>query len=59
MHNMIMKVCISPLEKGEAENDCHLFYNGTKGKGFATVNPLNPNLTVNVNTSAEHMAHAE
>ena len=59
MHNTIMKVRISPLEKGEAENDRHLFYDGAKGKGFATVNPLNPDLTVNVNASAERAAHAE
>ena len=40
LYNSIMKVRISTLEKAEAEDAGHLFYDGAKGKGDAVINPF-------------------
>ena len=37
-----MKIRVSTLEKGEAEDACHLFYDGAKGNGNAVINPFDP-----------------
>ena len=59
LYNKIIKIHISMLEKGEAEDACHLFYDGAKGNGNAVVNPFDLDKAVHVNTKVEHAAHAE
>ena len=59
LYNKIMKVCVSALEKGEAADACHLFYNGAKGHGNAVLNPFDLDKAVHVNTKVERTAHAD
>ena len=59
LYNKIMKVRVSALEKGEAEDACHLFYDGAKGRGNAIIDPLDPAKAVHVNAKVERAAHAD
>ena len=59
LYNKIMKVRVSALEKGEATDACHLFYDGAKGCGNAVIDPLDLAKAVHVNTKVERAAHAD
>ena len=53
LYSSIMKIRISTLEKGEAEDACHLFYDAAKGRGNAIIDPLDPDKAAHVNAKVE------
>ena len=55
LYNKIIKICVSTLEKGEAEDACHLFYDGAKGNGNAVINPFNLDKAVHINTKVKQL----
>ena len=59
LYNKIMKVRVSALEKGEAADAWHLFYDGAKGCGNAVLNPLNLAKAAHINAKVERAAHAD
>ena len=59
LYNCIMKVRVSTLDKAEAEDAGHLFYDAASGNGDAVINPLDPDKAVHVNANVERAAHAD